>query len=152
MPNTIGSGYPTKSGRAEIIDRLQKSKMHVLIIFPPFANAAYQRMMASKKYAYIDALTMELNNSHPIFDFTNPNNVRETNDCEFIDGFHGGETVYARMILQMAAKDKYLDDVINFGYLSELLNHHKGRSSPETIALYGNGKPESDFLGLRCIK
>lgn len=135
-----------------IIERLEKSQMHVLIAFPPFANAVYQKMMGSNKYSYIEKLTKVISHTHPIFDFTNPTNVRGAVDCEFLDGFHGGETIYGKLINQMAEIDQYLFEEVNFSYLT-LLSSHGGVSSPETISLYGTtGVGEVDFLGLGCIK
>ncbi|MEZ0232736.1 MAG: hypothetical protein ACAH12_07835 [Methylophilaceae bacterium] len=136
----------------QIIERLENENIHVVLIMPPFANTVYQKMMLSKNYAYIETLTKYLHKNLPVFDFTNPNNILGTNDCEFIDGFHGGETVYARLLLQVAASDEHLAKEINTGYLSKMLMRNKGISSPETIKIYGGGKSESDFLGLACNK
>lgn len=136
----------------KLISRLESLNIHVLVVFPPVANVVYKRMAQSNKYSYIGELTSEISKTHSLFNFTNPSDIPQTSDCEFIDGFHGGETVYARMILKMADSDKYLADVINYNYLSQLTKNHAGQSSPETVALYGNGKSESDFLNLGCKK
>jgi hypothetical protein len=136
----------------KIIEQLENEKIHVVVVMPPFANAVYQKMLLSKKYSYISSLTKDLNNTHAVFDFTNPNDIRGANDCEFIDGFHGGETIYARILLQISARDKLVNDTIDFAYISRVLSKYEGKSSPETIATYGSGKPEVDFLGLKCSK
>lgn len=136
----------------QIIDRLHRSNIQTLIVLPPWPNPVYKRLRTTNKLLYVDKLATELNKSNTLFDFTNPNNIQGANDCEFIDGVHGGEIIYARMMLQMAQQDKYLHSVSNIEYLSDLIHRHNGMASSETISLYSNGRPETDFLGLGCRK
>ncbi len=102
-----------------------------------------------EKYAYIDELFMTLqNNQIYFFNYHNPA-VLKDDDCEFLDGFHGGDVFYARILADMAQKSEILQPYVNIPYLTELIHTHKGRVfSKDSIS----DLKEQDFLGLGCGK
>ena len=80
--------------------------VEVVGFLPPFAPTVRARLVDSGVHQYLDVLPASLRQvfdraSVPLFDFTSCEPVGCT-DAEFIDGFHGGETVYARLLLEMA--------------------------------------------------
>lgn len=72
---------------------------------PPFAPTVVAALRESGSHSYLDALPARLrdlfeNEKVPFFDLTTCEALG-CSDAEFIDGFHGGETVYARLTLEM---------------------------------------------------
>lgn len=134
----------------DILNLLEKHNIQVVIFIPPLAPSVYKAMQdKQEKYAYIDELFMTLqNNQIYFFNYHNPA-VLKDDDCEFLDGFHGGDVFYARILADMAQKSEILQPYVNIPYLTELIHTHKGRVfSKDSIS----DLKEQDFLGLGCGK
>lgn len=70
-------------------------------------------------------------------------------NCEFIDGFHGGDIFYARILRNMAEKSQTLMPYVNILYLNEIIDSHAGKVfSKDNISYFY----EQDFLSLGCKK
>lgn len=98
----------------------------LIAFLPPYAPTVYDKMKSSGDYLYMDAIQSSLKNrfekyGFSIYDFTNPRDVN-SKDEEFLDGFHGGEKTYARMLLKMAEKDDKLRDYVNAESLDRRVN------------------------------
>ena len=84
----------------------KKNGVAVVAFLPPFADKVLKKMKQSGNYAYLDGIYPQIK---PIFtkygfelwDFTNPNTALVADD-EFLDGFHGGELCYLKMLQHMA--------------------------------------------------
>lgn len=134
----------------DILNLLEKHNIQVVIFIPPLAPSVYKAMQdKQEKYAYIDELFMTLqNNQIYFFNYHNPA-VLKDDDCEFLDGFHGGDVFYARILADMAQKSEILQPYVNIPYLTELIHTHKGRVfSKDSIS----DLKEQDFLNLGCGK
>ena len=134
----------------DILNLLEKHNIQVVIFIPPLAPSMYKAMQdKQEKYAYIDELFMTLqNNQIYFFNYHNPA-VLKDDDCEFLDGFHGGDVFYARILADMAQKSEILQPYVNIPYLTELIHTHKGRVfSKDSIS----DLKEQDFLNLGCGK
>lgn len=70
--------------------------INVIGFMPPFAPGINDIMFENGNYSYIDSVSIEITNlfnefNYQYFDFTS---MTETNDKNYIDGFHGDENVY----------------------------------------------------------
>ena len=55
---------------------------------------------------------------YELFDFSY---MPDTADDQYIDGYHGGDRVYAALTLQLAEKSRILQDKIDTDYLNRAL-------------------------------
>ncbi len=131
-----------------ILNLLEKHHIQVVIFIPPLAPSVYQAIQDKpKEYAYIDELFTTLQEYHiPFFNYHNPA-VLHNDNCEFLDGFHGGDVFYARILADMAHNNQILKSYVNMPYLTELIRTHKGRVfSKDSVS----DLKEQDFLNLGC--
>ena len=129
----------------KIIEICENNNIKLILFFPPFANSVYEKMQSkSNDYKYIDNLKKYLNNKKiKYFDFENPDKLNSCN-CEFIDGFHGGNVTYAKIAMALLP-----DDVVN--NLDEIINKNKNRTLIKFHPEYYNFE-ETDFLKIGCKK
>lgn len=94
--------------------------IQVVGIIPPYAPSVYQRMQETGLYTYMDQLPAALRQltdayGFELYDFTN---MPDTRDEEYIDGYHGGDRVYARLTLELSQNSNILRDLIDTEYLT----------------------------------
>jgi len=136
-----------------LLARLEEKGIRVITFLPPLAPRVLAAMAAEgDAYGYINAVRRRIAAlSRYNYDFHDAAAIG-AGDCEFVDGFHGGDVVFARMLAAIA------DDEAN-GFLP-LLNRDAIRT---TIAQYAGraiadnpyrlpGEAERDFLELGCKK
>ncbi|AIK95593.1 hypothetical protein [Candidatus Odyssella acanthamoebae] len=74
----------------------------------------------------------------------------ETTDCEFIDGFHGGDVLYAKILKYLSDQEPLLSEFVDSKALNKIIDSYSG------LAMIPNpkitSKPEIDFLRLGCVK
>jgi hypothetical protein len=110
-------------------------KIKVAAFLPPFAPLILARMRASGHYRYLDLIEPAL---RPLFagpnavllDLTDPAAMGATDD-EFIDGVHGSEKTYLRILLQLASADKMLEGEIPRQFLQQRLGQASQYEIPE---------------------
>ena len=135
----------------KILSTLHNKDIETIIIFPPFAEAVNNAMdMMGEKYQYIDDLKAKLKElGIYYYDFTNAR-LLGSDDCEFVDGFHGGDLTYAKILKYIYDKDPSIREYINISYLERVISNYKG------IAFIPDARvtslPEIDFLKLGCNK
>lgn len=109
------------------MDRLFKlcseKGIQVVGIIPPYAPSVWQRMEETGKYGYIHKLPEALRQrmepyGFELYDFTF---MPETEDAEYVDGYHGGDRVYARIALELSEKSTILAPLIDREYLTKAL-------------------------------
>lgn len=91
----------------------------------PFAPAVYDEMINSGKYGYLRKITpvceaLFHKYGFEYYDFLDVRQLGITNAC-FIDGFHGSEVVYGKLVLQMVSENSCLEDYADVGRIKELL-------------------------------
>ena len=97
-----------------------KSKRNkVIYFFPPFAPKI-QKLLKKYKYNYIVDATNKIRNlmckyNELFFDFTFYN----SNDNQYIDGFHGGSKLYYQLIKEMGIEHKDITFINNFELISD---------------------------------
>jgi hypothetical protein len=97
-----------------ILDFCKANNIKVIAFLPPLADKVYQKMMLSGKYQYIPKI-------HPaiwplfekydaeLYDFHNVSRCG-SNDNETIDGFHGSEATYTKILLEMLESGSTLNN------------------------------------------
>lgn len=107
----------------------QQKKIEVVGFLPPFADAVNQRLKASNNYHYMDSI---YDKSMPIFekynyefwDFSELKKVG-SGDNEVLDGFHGSEVTYAKMLIYMNNNHSILAHLINIKDLEAKLKNRE---------------------------
>jgi len=132
---------------------VRKRTPHVVIIAPPFATPIWARL-SSPDYAYIEdgyAQLAACTKGTPFFNFANPASISGSTDCEFVDGLHGGDVTYARMLSQIGTADPVISHYLRNDFLAVYIEQYKGRAGGTVLAMHPEIK-EIDFLGLGCRK
>lgn len=134
---------------AEIWCRLRSRGIKVFVFLPPLAGQTLAAMNA-KDYPHLFKLCAALQERGiDVADFTNPA-LLAGGDCEFIDGFHGGEVFYARILRALADRWPALLPYINMEKLDIIIRNWRGNAfvrNERVTALH-----EVDFLGIGCQK
>ena len=114
-----------------------KSKnIHVIAFLPPFAPSVWEKLRQKRgEYSYLFSLYPLLEKtfskySYQCFDFSNISSLG-SNDPEFINGFHGSEKAYLRILIEMCKRDSSLLKYCDMEALSNLLK--KSYSANEVI-------------------
>ncbi len=137
----------------EIIEKLEDAGVKTYIFIPPIAPSIVKQIAESgSKLQHIDDFFDRLTFlNKTIYNFHNPAALRST-DCEFIDGCHGGEVLYLKMLLNMAEQDKtkILNAYLNQDYIKNSIKqyHHLAMIPDEKITTL----KEIDYLQLGCHK
>ena len=98
--------------------------IHVVGFLPPFPPAVNAKMQASGQYGYISGLYAAIAPRFAavggeFYDFTQ---MQNTTDNEYIDGFHGGDRVYAKITLALAQESTLLAPLLAPATTEALLN------------------------------
>ena len=116
------------------LDQLEKflafcneKEIEVVGFLPPFPPSVYQRMIDSDRYGYLDTLYEEIAARFTaaggeFYDFT----AIESTDDEYIDGFHGGDRVYAKIALELAERSEILSGEIDTRQIQQMLEDDAG--------------------------
>lgn len=103
-------------------------KIHVAAFLPPYAKTVYSVFAKSpESYPHIVHLYEELapifaNHGMSLFDFGDMEQFG-SNDFETIDGFHGSEVCYLRMVKAMSQEDQILAKYVDEAKAHELLKN-----------------------------
>lgn len=92
-----------------LLAMLRNRGIHVQLFLPPFAGPVWKELNHRREqYRYFDEVRAAMSRwPVPVLDLSDPVSVRAA-DCEFIDGFHGGDIVYARIAQKLAANSGQL--------------------------------------------
>lgn len=122
----------------------------MITFLPPLSRAAYDALMARDgEFRFRREINQFLgvaSNFH--FDLIE-GNLYESNDCEFIDGFHGGHVTYARILLYMRRAGVHNLNVMA-NELEKIISENSGRAAIPGPHL-GSDR-EIDFLKIGCKK
>lgn len=130
--------------------KLESSGVTVIELFPPFPPSVIDRIRRHGKHAYIGKISERMHLQD--VDYMDARTLPHATDCEFIDGTHGGEVVYAKALLKAAERKPALRAALRVEELRAWVKANQGNTSPATVALYANGALEIDFLKLGCTK
>lgn len=133
-----------------ILNIIKQHNTKVIILIPPIANATYKKMKGYQ-YTYIDKFR-ELVKSLDVenYDYHNLAVITQ-NDCECLDGFHGGDVIYSRILKDMFDKNSSLSKYIDITSVNNSINLYQGNALVvNSDNIFKNR--EVDFLQLGCIK
>ena len=135
----------------ELVNKFEKHGIQVIVFFPPFAPEVNARMDKLKgKYGYIEDIKKKFMDKGLSFqDFSDPLKYG-SNSCEFIDGLHGGEIIYMRIVAELAKNIPYMNDYINLDKLKKLIAQNEGLASRRDPRI--SNDLEIDFLDIGCKK
>lgn len=130
----------------KMIDQVRRNNIEVISIVVPLAPRVYQEMQKEKeKYAYIEQIKNEVGNLKFLL---NPA-IIDTNNCEFLDGFHPGDVAIARTLKKIGEEDKAFGKYLDMQEINLTIRNYAGH-------VYSNesktGIKEIDFLRLGCTK
>jgi hypothetical protein len=98
-----------------LLNYCRENNIHVIGFLPPFADKVYDKMLETGNYDYLGDLPSQLKSvfADSGFEFYNFPYVSSCNssDAEVIDGLHGGEITYARMLVYMLESGSKLNKV-----------------------------------------
>jgi len=134
----------------ELLQLFQKHNINVILFFPPLPSEI-NKEMKNFNYSYIQNLKEKFQREKiRFYDFTDSTQSLTTSDCEFIDGFHGGDVLYAKMLHYITSREPKLEGYVKQDYLVDIIAKYSG------LAMIPNGKisskKEVDFLGIGCKK
>ena len=121
----------------ELLKYCKDKQINVIAFLPPFADSVYNKMSESNHYFYLKEI---YSCAKPIFDkyhFEIHNfssmSLCHSNDSETIDGFHGGEVTYQKLLINMLENGSVLNEVANVKRLKNDLKNKKNN-----YAIYDN--------------
>ncbi|MFI4937128.1 MAG: hypothetical protein ACHQJ6_01285 [Candidatus Berkiellales bacterium] len=135
----------------EMIQFLQTRNIKIILFIPPLAPSVVTKMhQFSQEYAFIDDLKKRLQQTGlPFYDFHDAM-ISGITDCEFVDGTHGGEIAYAKILTAIAQKDNQIQSLLNRRYLASVIRTYQNHAMVPKSNL--NSLPEVDFLHIGCEK
>lgn len=101
-----------------------QNSIELVGIIPPYAPSVWQKMNSSENYTYIPKIyqtfkPLFLQNSFELYDYTD---FSQSSNEEYIDGYHGSDKTYCRIMLDILPKTKILANEINPGLQGLLLS------------------------------
>jgi len=101
----------------ELLKYCFEKNISVIGFLPPFPESVYHKMIKSNNYKYIEKITpilteIFINYNYEFYDYTSLEKGK-TYDNEFIDGFHGSEVTYYRILLDMLNRKSTLNKITN---------------------------------------
>jgi len=113
----------------ELLKYCKEQKIEVIGFLPPFADKVYSKMNESDNYNYMKEIYSKVkpvfdNFKFEIYDFPKVS-LCNSNDNETIDGFHGGELTYQKILIIMLDSGSILNQVTNVKRLKIDLSKNK---------------------------
>lgn len=135
----------------ENVKKLRSLHKNIIFFFPPLANPVYTELRSREaEYQHVFSLKQIFEERGIVVHDYSSLSSFGSNDCEMVDGFHGGDVSYARILLHLAAASPQVKGVINEPYLREVTEEFSGNAMipDKRVTL----DPEVDFLELQCAK
>jgi hypothetical protein len=109
----------------------KEQNIYVFGILPPFADKVNELLITSGHYKYMDEIyekSVKIFN-HYNFELWDMKNLSEFNssDNEMLDGFHGSETTYLKLLINIANKGSKINEVIDIERIEGDLENKKNK-------------------------
>jgi hypothetical protein len=134
-----------------LVQRMQNSGSDVILFLPPVAGPIYDWIAAQPEPNMVKEVQRRLPTLPALtFDFHDPKTLG-TDPCEFVDGIHGGEVTYLRVLDAIAADPSAdLEEAVDRQLIAHLIAANTGHAS---LKHEGQDRPpEADFNSLGCRK
>lgn len=133
---------------------LREKHVNTVVIIPPLSPEVNKYMSQSqfkKKYRFLEDFLILAENEMWL-NYHNAEKIKSDN-CEFIDGFHGGDVTYHRILLDMSKKIDWFNKYINQEKSRRLVSLNHGKAYTQT-SKHKNLETfkEIDFLEIGCKK
>lgn len=136
---------------AEIYCRLKARGIKTFVFITPLSQKILTAMKEKEMY-YPHLFKLKealINRGIDVLDFTDPKSFASS-DCEFIDGFHGGEIAYARILRAMSDRWPTLLSYVHMEKLNTSISDWQGHALVPNQQL--TQLPEIDFMNFGCQK
>jgi len=140
----------------QLLNIARDNDISVVLFLPPVSHFIYEIMRIDPdKYAYVNSIRKYLKTlPYEIYDFHDVGTVH-VDDCEFIDGIHGGDVVFQRLLLNIVSSnpDSALRTYLDLNLMRKSVKKYQGKVL--TIYDLDSSKllnSEVDFLKLGCGK
>lgn len=115
----------------KIISFCKKNNIYLIAILPPFADAVNSKITNSGNYKYINDIYSNTEslfkaNNYELWDLSNLSKYK-SNDSEVIDGFHGSEVTYLKMLIYMVENGSKIKDYTLLKKLKSDLSNQPNR-------------------------
>jgi hypothetical protein len=132
-----------------MVNFIENQGAKVVLFIPPLAPTVVNQMHALQdEFRFIDDLRLKLKTADLDFaDFHDGNQLGS--DCEFIDGIHGGDITFAKILLEIGKRDHAFENYVNIVYLQRMTREY------ENFAMIPSAfttEKEVDFLKIGCVK
>jgi hypothetical protein len=137
----------------QLIGSLEQRGSKVVLMLLPIVPGFIDEMAATGRYQFIDLLRERLAKlGTEYYDKLDPRTFGGT-VCEFKDPHHGGNALYAKMLLSAARQhpDSVLAGIVDLPVVADVAERFDGRVVA-TIGTESESFREVDFLGLGCQK
>lgn len=134
-----------------LIAKLEEAGVEIVLFMPPIAGPLHKWVAAQPEPNMVNEVRRRLASLEtPFFDFHDPRTLG-TPDCEFVDGQHGGEVTYLRILRALAeAKAAGIHEIVDRPLIDRLIAENTGRASLRSA---DPARPaEIDILELGCAK
>lgn len=99
---------------------LREKGVNVVVFIPPVFPDYYRYMVSSGEYAYVPLLLDHLREQYGVHAYVDPLTLG-LSASDFHDLIHARPAVFAKIILDLMRSEPCLRDVVNVGYLQELI-------------------------------
>ncbi len=110
-----------------LLSYCRNKEIVVIGFLAPFAPSVYDMMNKSGHYGYLDEIVpscIELFDEYgfEFYDYMDGQKLSLTDDY-FLDGFHGSDIVYGRVLTDMAKNNSSIKEYIDSDHINELINN-----------------------------
>ena len=110
-----------------LLDYCSEKGIRVIGLLPPFAPSVYNKMIRSGNYGYFSEIgpaCQKLFSTYnfEIYDFADSNCLMVTDDF-FLDGFHGSEVVYGKILQDLTRQESIISKYIDESMADKILNN-----------------------------
>ena len=107
------------------------NNINVVAVIPPFANTVMQQLKRSGMHDYIDKIFNEINpifvlHGFELWDMTDLQDYGSKDD-EVVDGFHGGELSYLKMLIHMSENGSILKNHTDTAFMRTSIENKVNR-------------------------
>jgi hypothetical protein len=143
---------------AAVLENITQSGISVVTVLAPMPRNVLDGMKQTAAYGYIDALrpllSVRFQSSRvEYYDFFDAASFG-SDLCEFIDGYHGGEVTYMRLLLDIIERrpDSALAPVLAAEHLRQLVANHTGQTTVAQDPVGRAYRAGFDFDRAECFR
>ncbi len=111
----------------ELLSHCSNNNILVIGFLPPFAPTINDKMTKSGNYTFLREITPACKTifdscNYELYDYTDGGSLKDT-DEHYIDGFHGSEVIYGKIIQDMIKRGSIINNYVDLQKMVILLNN-----------------------------